>query len=38
MKTTRDMQKKTVENHLYLALGEIREMLKILILLILAWE
>ena len=32
------LQKKTVENHLYLALGEIREMLKILILLILAWE
>lgn len=32
------LQKKTVENHLYLALGEIREMLKILILLIWAWE
>lgn len=31
------LQKKTVENHLNLALGEIREMLKILILLLLNW-
>lgn len=31
------IQKKTVENHLNLALGEIHEMLKILILLLMAW-
>ena len=31
------LQKKTVENHLNLALGEIRKMLKILILLLLNW-
>ena len=31
------LQKKTVENHLNLALGEIRRMLKILILLLLCW-
>ena len=31
------LQKKTVENHLNLALGEIRKMLKILILLLLQW-
>lgn len=31
------VQKKTVENHLNLALGEIRKMLKILILLLLNW-
>ncbi len=32
------LQKKTVENHLNLALGDIRKMLKILILLLLSWE
>ena len=31
------LQKKTVENHLNLALGDIRKMLKILILLLLGW-
>ena len=31
------LQKKTVENHLNLALGDIRKMLKILILLLLSW-
>ena len=31
------LQKKTVENHINLALGEIRKMLKILILLLLNW-
>ena len=31
------IQKKTVENHLNLALGEIREMLKIIILLLTGW-
>lgn len=31
------LQKKTVENHLNLALGDIRKMLKILILLLLNW-
>ena len=31
------LQKKTVENHLNLALGEIRRMLKILSLLLLCW-
>lgn len=31
------LQKKTVENHLNLALGDIRKMLKMLILLLLAW-
>ena len=30
-------QKKTVENHLNLALGEIRKVLKMFILLLLAW-
>ncbi len=32
-----NIQKKTVENHLNLALGEIREMLKIIILLLTGW-
>lgn len=31
------LQKKTVENHLHLALGDIRKALKMLILLLLAW-
>ena len=31
------LQKKTVENHLNLALGEIRKVLKMFILLLLAW-
>ena len=31
------LQKKTVENHLNLALGDIRNMLKILILLLYGW-